>query len=61
MCGGPVKGSYEGEVDAVKQYINKRFDTLTNIIDKTNRDTLLEKVETCWGPNGTWVECNIPY
>ena len=61
MCGGPIKGTYEGEVEAVKQYITKRFDTLTNVIDRTTKETLLEKVESCWGPNGVWVGCRLPY
>ena len=61
MCGGPIKGTYEGEVEAVKQYITKRFDTLTDIINRKTEETLLEKVESCWGPNGTWAQCKLPY
>ena len=61
LCGGPIKGTYEGEVDAVRQYVNKRFDTLTNLINRKTEAMLLEKVDTCWGYNGTWINCRLPY
>ena len=61
ICGGPIKGSYEGEVEAVKQYITKRLDTLTDIVNRANQETLLEKVESCWGKNGVWAGCKLPY
>ena len=61
LCGGPIKGTYEGEVDAVRQYVNKRFDTLTNLINRKTEAMLLEKVDSCWGYNGTWINCRLPY
>ena len=60
LCGGPVLyGSHEGEVKGVKEYIDKRFDTLTRVIYNTTEESLLEKVDTFWGPNGKWIGCNL--
>ena len=58
-----LRGSFEAEVDYLKEFVEDRFDVFGNIVDTATVESVLEEVKgrNPWGGGGGWGNGDRPW